>query len=104
MNLERVFKEDPSLGDITIGYSFYCPACNMDHWFPIENPVVDHPIKWGFNGDLDNPTFTPSLLVTEPDNPDYRCHLFVRGGNIEYCSDCNHGYAGKTIPLADEPE
>jgi len=71
-------------------YVFYCPGCDEHH--PYEVP------RWQFNGDMASPTFSPSLLV-DKDNPEKRCHLFVRDGQIEYCSDCHHELAGKTIPM-----
>ncbi|MGC4033677.1 MAG: hypothetical protein QM754_18485 [Tepidisphaeraceae bacterium] len=29
----------------------------------------------------------------------YRCHSFVRDGQIEFLGDCTHELAGKTVPL-----
>lgn len=74
---------------------------------------------WSFNGDVNNPTFDPSLLITwnqgvrkknAPENSyedkDYdqiphRCHSYIRNGKIEFLSDCTHELAGKTIELPD---
>lgn len=33
-----------------------------------------------------------------------QCHLFVTKGKIVYCSDCLHGYAGKTVELVELDE
>ena len=33
--------------------------------------------------------------------PEQRCHLFVKNGQIEYCSDSTHSLAGKTVPMVD---
>lgn len=94
---------------------FDCPACRCCHSF---NTIQADPPQptWSWNGDMEKPTFSPSLLVTgtQPITDDehrrimagekitprpLRCHSFVRNGNIEYCSDSLHEYAGKTVPL-----
>jgi hypothetical protein len=106
--------------------AFYCPGCEEYHMIPVEGSNA-----WGFNGDYDKPTFTPSILVgpswrTPPGwdyesapkdadgklilGPDgrilgaveHRCHSFVRDGKIQYLSDCTHKYAGQTLDLEEE--
>jgi hypothetical protein len=54
---------------------------------------------WTFDGNLDSPTFAPSLLY-----PDRVCHLFVRGGRVEFLNDCTHGLRGETVPMVDLEE
>lgn len=65
-----------------------------------------HPI-WGFNGDVDKPTFTPSLAVLSAtrisnEYTEMRCHSFIRDGQIQYLPDCDHELAGQTIDMIDE--
>lgn len=79
-----------------------CPVC-----INISGP---HPV-WGWNGDVYNPTFTPSILTQLPwgeKRKEIRNHVFVRNGRIQYLSDCSHKYAGKTLvelpKLCDWPE
>jgi hypothetical protein len=55
---------------------------------------------WQFNGDLEKPTFTPSLLCNK-DDPASRCHLFVTGGEIHYCGDSWHELRGKTVAMVE---
>lgn len=95
---------------------FFCPGCNEAH----QVTVGDGPgPRWGFNGDYDRPTFTPSVLVrgyaVERDgdgkwtgqwkrdaagNPvPSVCHSFVRDGQIQFLGDCTHALAGQTVPL-----
>lgn len=75
---------------------FYCEGCERVH-------AVNE--SWSFNGDYDNPTFSPSVLVTMPYAEIVNsCHSFVRDGNIEYLSDCYHGLAGTTVALKDIQE
>jgi hypothetical protein len=86
----------------TIGYEFHCPGCDSLHWFK----TAGKGIAWSFDGNLEKPTFTPSLLMwgggtAEDPRPAFRCHTFVRNGQVEYLGDCTHSYAGKTIPLPE---
>jgi hypothetical protein len=58
--------------------------------------------RWTFNGDLDKPTFNPSLLVTwtQHQMPQV-CHSFVRDGQIQFLSDCTHKLAGQTVEIPE---
>lgn len=72
---------------------FHCPGCDDYHQIRTgEN-------GWTWDGSLDAPTFSPSLLVTYHD--DRRCHSFVRAGRIEFLSDCTHDLAGQTVDLPE---
>ncbi len=103
------------------GLAFRCPGCNMVH-------AVDvNPGGWTWDGNVDAPTFSPSVLVTgghyipghqgdcwctynakHPDEPTVfkcsRCHSFVRGGQIQFLNDSTHALAGQTVPLPAWPE
>lgn len=80
------------------GWLIYCPGCHNSHLF--DN-------RWKFNGDVDKPTFMPSMLVNgskiikEYDGETYghRCHSFVTDGKIKFLSDCTHSMAGQTVDL-----
>lgn len=57
---------------------------------------------WTWNGDVDRPTFAPSVLVRYPWGSDQHqvvCHSFVRDGRIEFLGDCTHALAGQTVDL-----
>lgn len=71
---------------------FYCPGCE-EHHGPNDS--------WTFNGDVEKPTFSPSILVQGHKDGvgDTRCHIFVRNGQIQYLSDCTHALAGTTVPM-----
>lgn len=61
---------------------------------------------WGFNGNVDAPTLTPSLLLTQGVTPCDRrdkfvCHSFVTDGRIQFLSDCTHSLAGQTVDLPE---
>lgn len=88
---------------------FQCPACGCCH---------EPNNQWQFNGDLDKPTFRPSILVTgtvpvtdeqierimagEKIEPvPTRCHSYVTDGKIEFLSDCTHAMAGQTVEIPE---
>jgi len=82
---------------------FDCPGCGWRH----RVTVGDGPgPRWGYNGNPDAPTFTPSVLVTY-DGPDADqdgghpavCHSFVTDGRIQFLGDCTHALAGQTVDL-----
>lgn len=73
-----------------VQYMFYCNGCDQCH-------AYDE--RWTFNGDMNKPTFKPSLLNTKPNDKKYRCHLFLTDGKIIYLNDCSHDFAGKEIDL-----
>jgi hypothetical protein len=97
------------------GYGHWCPGCKSGHEIDTEQPNGSG-AKWGFNGNLERPTFTPSInrrWGTFAD-PNYKpepghdhsgvCHYFITDGKIIYCGDCTHALKGQTVDLPDIPE
>jgi hypothetical protein len=109
------------------GYQFQCPACNNAHLLPVgEGPGP----RWDFNGSLEFPTFSPSLLIrsghytsggTDHCWCKYNekqiaagkkpagfkctiCHSFIVNGQIQFLTDCTHELAGSTVDLAEIPD
>jgi hypothetical protein len=95
-------------------YLFHCPGCECGHFYDVSTDG-NHP-SWQFNGDMDRPTFTPSLLVRSgpPARDCYEdgtakpgvtidcvCHLFLTDGVIHYLGDCTHRLAGQSVPLPE---
>ena len=103
---------------------FHCPACNTAHGVRVGAGEV----VWDWNGSMDAPTFTPSILtrftkITEQGEKelqewrdagypkleegfsfphvDMLCHSYVNNGNIQFLSDCTHALAGQTVPLPE---
>lgn len=79
--------------------SFDCPGCGMMHAVNVDAPKQP---RWGWNGDMVRPTFTPSIRVRwsyKSGRPNKCCHSFVKDGQISFCDDSTHEYAGKTLPL-----
>lgn len=90
--MKNVIDQDKDNGMLT----FYCPGCEMPHSFDK---------RWTFNGNLEKPTFSPSLLVRYtwgPERIEMRCHSFVREGKIQFLNDCTHKLAGKTVDMEKE--
>ena len=101
--------------------AFRCPGCKSTHPIRIE-PKAGSP-AWGFNGNYELPTFTPSVLVRSghycpghegdqcwctynAENPGGEmpfecgvCHSFVTNGQIQFLGDCTHALAGQTVAL-----
>lgn len=85
---------------------FECIGCDDTH------NIISGGGRWQWNESLESPTFSPSVLVTYPANPDAEeefkewrqkrvCHSFVTDGKIQYLSDCTHHLAGQTIDLPE---
>ena len=55
---------------------------------------------WKWNGDIERPTVTPSILVNSL-RPERQCHLYLTNGFIKYLSDCHHDLAGHNIEMLD---
>ena len=98
---------------------FHCPGCNDEHQVNVSPP------GWTWNGSIEKPTITPSVLVQsghfapshdgpcwcsykertgeEPDFKCKQCHSFVTDGRIQFLSDCSHALAGQTVNLPEWP-
>lgn len=101
-----------------------CPGCGQFHSMHV-NPTggfTDGP-GWHWNGNLEKPTFTPSILsrsghhaghyvpgspcwctynAEHPEDATFNCnicHSFVTDGRIQFLNDCTHSLAGQTVDL-----
>lgn len=78
---------------------FECPGCEIHH--RIAHGPGDGP-RWTWNGHVDLPTFSPSVLVTWKEGDVAKvCHSFVIVGKIQFLPDCTHALAGQTVDLPD---
>ncbi len=111
------------------GLTFWCPGCKQAHQIKTGNGPGP---RWGWNGNAEKPTFTPSVLVTGRDftekgeaeweawidagsprleggelpqfeSADTVCHTFVTDGRIQFLGDCTHALAGQTVDMAPWP-
>lgn len=82
----------------------WCPGCDHAVCIPIvgeDGSVPDGP-TWEWDGNLEAPTFSPSILQhTGGRIP--RCHSFVRGGQWQFLADCEHALAGRTADMVPLP-
>jgi len=104
----------PYLRQTTDGYMHWCPACEEMH--PLPN-------GWAFNGDVNKPTFQPSFKhsgsQTEKIGGKWTgewvrdlqgnpipsvCHYVLTSGILNFCADCTHSFAGKSLPLPELPK
>jgi len=92
--------QKPAGPDILIGYRFICPGCKSQHliWVAEVEPGKGGAI-WSFDGNLERPTFHPSVKITWGDPGFKCCHFFIKAGTLEYLADCTHDLAGKTVPM-----
>lgn len=74
-------------------YWLWCPGCDMAH-------RIDD--TWEFNGNIESPTFSPSILVGG--NKGTVCHSFINDGIWDFLGDCTHKLAGQKIPMVPVPD
>lgn len=97
------------------GLHFWCPGCDDAHG------ITTGPNGWTYNGDIERPTFSPSVLVyphrtlidsdlegdalTAPENVRMTptCHSFVTDGRVQFLTDSTHEMAGQTVDLPEWP-
>lgn len=101
--------------------SFICVGCGELHALQVEGPKA-----WQWNGSLDKPTLSPSILMRSGHYAHTRekcwcgynaahpeeaapfrcaiCHFFLRDGKIEFLSDCTHELRGQTVEMPDWEE
>lgn len=89
--------------------TWWCPGCGSAH------VIRCGAGGWSWNGDVRNPTFHPSVLVTyngtdagqeQADGrraPPAVCHSFVVDGKMQFLNDCTHALAGQTVPIPAWP-
>lgn len=88
------------------GYYHWCPGCHSAHHY-----ITDGSRGWTFNGDVNKPTFKPSMRLSTPayedDGVKYSertlCHYFLTEGRIQFLADCDHELKGQTVPLPPLP-
>jgi hypothetical protein len=108
------------LRNTTTGFTHWCPGCEESHTIPTRSPLPNGSI-WSFDGNLEAPTFNPSVKITgvqwPTDEEEARilagedveprpmcCHYFLHGGALKFQNDCTHALNGKAVPLPDLPE
>jgi hypothetical protein len=93
--------------------AIFCPGCKTHHIIATVIPQ-DNGAKWDFNGNIEMPTFSPSLLIRTGkyvpghenfDDEGYNfsviCHSFITNGKIQFLSDCTHELKNQTVDLPE---
>lgn len=86
---------------------FVCPGCEQLgmsglHMLAVNSP--QHPPSWDFNGNLDMPTLSPSILTRyRIGEVDHVCHSFLQNGMFQFLGDCTHPLAGQHVPMPPLP-
>lgn len=102
----RKYEHETSKGvDLGTKVWIWCPGCDAFHALIIRStPALDALVSsgkapiWGWNGNLESPTFTPSYLVQSEAGI---CHSYITDGHIQFLSDCTHHLTGQTVELPD---
>lgn len=93
-------------------YKFKCPGCGNTHYISTKE-LNGSGAQWKFNGDMDKPTFNPSINEktgkyvdhsindSEIIDMSYICHFVITDGNIFFAADSTHEKAGQTIELPE---
>lgn len=99
------------------GFGHWCPGCNSGHEIDVAGRHGVDAAKWAgpkwtFDGNMEMPTFTPSVnLQINPKNhkhynPDVGsivCHYNITAGKIIFHGDCTHALKGQTVDLPEIP-
>lgn len=84
---------------------YWCPGCDHAHgvWTTQPNPYSGS--TWSWNGNIDRPTFSPSVHCFSESGGQRRtcCHHFVRDGRIDFCGDSPHALRGQSVELPNWP-
>jgi hypothetical protein len=90
------------------GLVFACPGCAEMregsvglHILPVNAPRLEKP-SWDFDGNLEAPTLSPSILTRNGDGG--VCHSFIQQGQFQFLGDCTHSMAGQTVPMPELPD
>jgi hypothetical protein len=79
-------------------YTFYCPGCKEEHGVWTTRSRYNN-CTWTFNGNLEKPTFLPSVMVRH--GLDIVCHLYITEGVIHFLGDCTHELVNQSVPMED---
>lgn len=83
------------------GYLIDCPGCGMAHFLRTV-PKGQYPC-WKFDGNMEKPTFSPSVRSRWGDVGDEKCcHFYLEKGVFRFLDDCTHENAGKRMPMEKE--
>lgn len=86
----------------------WCPGCDDLHQIGVRGDDGSVPgVEWTWDGDLEAPTVSPSILVQYGIVEGRRrvCHSYLEGGRWRFLDDSTHDLAGQTdVPMVPLPE
>lgn len=88
--------------------AFVCPGCALrenGRWSGLHMIPVNTDKKspsWDWNGDLEKPTLSPSILTNG--HSSFVCHSFLTDGVFNFLTDSTHPLSGQQIPIPDLPD
>ena len=80
---------------------FECPGCGVPHGINCGQGTGP---AWSWDGDVNEPTFSPSILVSFTrgvERENVVCHSFVVDGEIRFLNDCTHHLSGKIVNIPE---
>lgn len=89
---------------------FVCPGCVAGgrdnetglHLLPVN--CATHTPSWTFDGNLEAPTLSPSILTKGGPGMSKRCHSFLEHGLFRFLTDSTHPLAGREqVPMPALP-
>lgn len=111
MILRREMQSDGNTPTGCFYWWFWCIGCECAHYFRTGKPIDPNDKRplWTRSGTDEAPSFSPSLKMSHRDPDDAKksvtvCHLFLKNGQLQLLTDCQHKMAGKTVPLPEPPE
>jgi hypothetical protein len=92
----------PKIRTTQCGYTHWCPGCQHMHILP--TPKDRSGSGWVYSNMEVRPTASPSFLHrwTEKGH-DRVCHYVLTDGVLNFCPDCTHELADKSVSLPDIP-
>lgn len=88
---------------------FICPGCVMKrdkstglHMLPVSGDVPENQPRWDFDGNMEQPTLSPSILTKTSTN--FICHSFLQAGVFQFLPDSTHAFSGQQVPIPPLPD
>ena len=84
---------------------FCCPGCAENdgndgfHMIPVNTSV--HSPSWDWDGNLEAPTLSPSILTRGVGRA--VCHSFLKAGVFQFLTDSTHSLAGRNVEMPTLP-
>ena len=88
------------------GYGHYCPGCRCAHIFWT---MLDGKSRWAFDGNIEKPSFSPSMRSFLPAIPALNepevtlCHYILTAGVINFLPDSSDHSLRGNVPVPPFP-